>query len=98
MACLGVELLAVAEVGTQPRADEEPVAGIDAEIAAVEQGVDVGSQQQSVVEAVLATVVDRADVGGLQDWRDVRSGDGAPPMICVEDNGAERVLPEPVGR
>ena len=38
---LGVELVAVAEVRPQPRADEQAVLRVDAEVPAVEQGVDI---------------------------------------------------------
>jgi hypothetical protein len=36
LACLGVELLAVAELLAQPRADQEAVSGIQAQVVAVE--------------------------------------------------------------
>jgi len=39
--CIGVELVTVAEVGPQPRAHAQAIVGIDAEVAAVEQGVDI---------------------------------------------------------
>jgi hypothetical protein len=38
---LGIELIAIAEVSTQARADHQSVARIDTEIPAVEQGVDI---------------------------------------------------------
>lgn len=58
----GVELIAVLEVLAQPRAHEQPVGGINGEVSAVEQGVDVRPEQQPVVEAVLATGGDGPDV------------------------------------
>lgn len=39
--CFGVELIAVAEFGSQPRTDVQAVPWVDAEVAAVKQGVDV---------------------------------------------------------
>jgi len=71
----GVELIAVLEVLAQPWAHEQPVGGINGEVSAVEQGVDVRSEQQSVVEAVLATCRDRPDACRLQVLESViRSG------------------------
>ena len=58
----GVELIAVLEVLAQPWAHEQPVGGINGEVSAVEQGVDVRPEQQPVVEAVLATGRDGPDV------------------------------------
>ncbi len=49
-----VELLAVAELLTQWAADAEPVLRVDAELASVEQGVNVRSKQKPVVDAVFA--------------------------------------------
>ena len=71
----GVKLIAVLKVLAQPRAHQQPIMGIDGEVSAVEQGVDVRSEQQSVVEAVLATCRDRPDVCRLQVLESViRSG------------------------
>lgn len=44
-------LLAVAPVLAKPRADLKLVAGIDAEVAEIEEGVHVRAQQKAVVEA-----------------------------------------------
>jgi hypothetical protein len=41
---------------------------------------------------------DRADVGGLQDRRDVRAGDRAVPVVGIADHGLERLLAQPVRR
>jgi hypothetical protein len=57
---LGVELVSVAELRSQPGTDVQAVARVDAEVAAVKQGVDVRSQQEPVVEPVLAALGDRA--------------------------------------
>ncbi len=37
----GIELVAIAEVLAQPRADEKAIPGVDADVSAVEEGVDV---------------------------------------------------------
>lgn len=41
LASFGIELFAVAEVRLQPGADNQPVAGIDAEVSAIKQRVDI---------------------------------------------------------
>jgi hypothetical protein len=69
----GVELIAVTEVLAQPGADEKAVAGVNTDVSAVEEGVDVRPEQQPVVEAVLAAGCDGPDVRGLQDRCDVGS-------------------------
>jgi hypothetical protein len=38
---LGAELVAVAEVRPQPRADQQAVLRVPAEVSAIEQGVDI---------------------------------------------------------
>lgn len=53
LAGVSVELFTIAELIPQPRAVEEAVPTVDAEVAAVVQGVHVGAEQQAVVEAVL---------------------------------------------
>ncbi len=45
----GVELVAVAEVRPQARAYQQAVLRVHAEVSAVEQGVDIGSEQLPVV-------------------------------------------------
>lgn len=72
--------------------------GVHAEVSAVEQGVDIGSEQQPVVEPVLPSLGDRADVSRLQDRRDVRAADGAAPVVGVQDDRLEGLLAEPVWR
>ena len=51
-----VELLSVAELSAQPRADEEAEFRIDSEVAAIEESVHIGPEQESVVETVLTTL------------------------------------------
>ena len=85
----GVELIAVAEVFTQPRTNLQAVFRVDAKVPAVEQGVDIGSEQQAVVEPVLAASGDGAYMRGLQNRRDVRSAYRTASMIGVQDNRLE---------
>lgn len=95
---LSVELFAIAEIGSQAGAYVQAVAGIYAEISAVEQCMDVGPQQKPVVQAVLSSGGDRTDMGCLQDRRDVGAANSAPAVVGVQDNRLERLLAEPVGR
>jgi Adenylate and Guanylate cyclase catalytic domain len=94
----GVELLAVVEVLAQPRAHEQPVPGINGEVSAVEQGMDVRPEQQPVVETVLATGRDGPDMRRLQHRCDVRSADRAATVISIEDHCLEGALAKPVRR
>jgi hypothetical protein len=75
----------------------EPVAGIDTEVATVEEGVDVRAQQQAVVDPVLAAeaTADRTDVSGLQSWGDATAGDGAASVVGSLDERLERLLTDP---
>lgn len=98
LACSGVELVAITEVLAQPRADEKVVTGVDADISAVKEGMDVRPQQQPVVEAVLTARRNGSDMRSLQDRCDVGSADGATAVIGVEDDRLERALAESVGR
>jgi hypothetical protein len=54
-------------------------ASIDREIAAVEHRVDVGAQQQSVIEAVLTALRDWPDVRRLQHGTDLGLGNRTVP-------------------
>ena len=62
----------IRQVGAGRAALREPVLGVHAEVAAVEHGVHIRSEQQAVVEPGLAAVGDRADVRCLEHGRDVR--------------------------
>ena len=93
---LSVEAVAVAEVIAQPRANPQPVSGIDAEVAAVEQGVNVRSQQEAVVQAMLTARADRSDVSCLQDGPYLRAGDRAATVVSIEDDSLERSLAKAV--
>ncbi len=58
------------------------MSGINAEIAAVVQDVHIRTEQQAVIEAMLAArVVD--GYGRPEDWPDLRSRDGAATVVGV---------------
>jgi hypothetical protein len=56
--------LAVVEVVLEAAADEEAAVGGDGDVAVVVEAVDVGTEEETVVEAVLASFGGGADVGG----------------------------------
>jgi hypothetical protein len=98
LACLGVELLAIAELLAQSRAHHEPVFGVHAQIATVENGVHVRPEQQAVVEPVLTALSHRADMRRLKHGWNMRAGDRALPLVGIQDHGLERLLAQPVRR
>jgi len=57
-----VEPVSVAELLPECRAHPQSVPGVDPDISAVEQRVDVGSEEQTVVQAVPPALCDRGDV------------------------------------
>lgn len=57
---------------------------VDAEVAEVEEGVHVRSQQEAVVQAVLAGQAHRPDVRGLQRGLDVLTGDRAAALVGAQ--------------
>lgn len=73
-------------------ADLDSVVIVDAEVALVEQDVNIRSEQQTVVEAMLAALPDWSDVRRLQYWRDLGAGDRAATMIGSEDHAFECLL------
>src|SRR5258708_30249841 len=73
----GIELLAIAELVAQPRADSQPVVRIHTEVAPVKHGVDIRSQKYAVVDAVLAPGGHRPAVRSLQAGPGTRSA--CPP-------------------
>jgi hypothetical protein len=94
LASLSIEPLAFAEVLGQAWTDQQPIGRIDAKIAAVEEGMDVGPEQQPVVQPMLARpLCDRPDVGSLLDRPNHRTRDGAAPMVCIEHLGLELLQP-----
>jgi hypothetical protein len=95
---LGVEPISVAEFAPQHRADPQSVRGVDREVTPVEHCVHVGPQQQAVVQSVLASVGDWANMRRLQHRPDFVSRDGAVPMVGLKHHGLEGLLTEPVRR
>jgi hypothetical protein len=68
---------AVVEVVLEAAADEEAAVGGDGDVAGVEEAVDVGAEEEAVVEAVLAPLGHGPDVRGVQDRDGLLSRDGA---------------------
>ena len=92
-----IELFAVPEFLAQPGADDQSITGIDSNVSLIEQGMDVGSEQESVVEAVLTARGDGPDVSSLENGRYVRPADRAATMVRTENDGLEGSLTKPVG-
>jgi hypothetical protein len=74
----------------------QAITRVDAEIATVKQGVNVRSQQEPVVEPVLAAPPDRANVSGFQNRRNMSTADGAAAVIGIQDDRLEGALAKPV--
>jgi hypothetical protein len=87
--------LAVVEVVLQAAADEEAAVGGDSDVALVVEAVDVGAEEEAVVEAVLASLADREDVGGVQDRQRLLSGHRAATLVAVRHQHAESALAQP---
>lgn len=87
-----VELRSVAEVRPETRTHLEPVPVVDTEIAAVEEPMDIGTQEEPVVHAMLSVLRDGADVCCLKDGADLAARDGAPALVGGENQALERLL------
>jgi hypothetical protein len=57
---------AVVEVAPQPRSDREPVVLVDGDVPAVEEAVNVRSENKSVGYRMLASICVRLDVSSLE--------------------------------
>ena len=66
-------------------ADFEVVVGRDGHVAAVEEFVDVGAEEDAVVDRVLLDVGVVADVGGFEDGERPLAGNRAAALVRVED-------------
>jgi hypothetical protein len=93
-----VELLAVAELIPQPRADPEPVRRVDGQVPFVKHRVHVRPERQPVVDPVLPAFRHRPDVGRLEYRPDLRPRDGTVTAVGVQHDRLERLLREPVWR
>ena len=89
-----------AEVVGEVVAHAEAVVGGDGDVAGVEEAVDVGAQQQSVGERVLAAVCVGAHVGGLERGQRVLSRHGAAarcsaalPTTCTRASNPPKSSP-----
>jgi hypothetical protein len=80
------------EASLEAAADEEAAVGSDGDVAFVVEAVDVGAEEEAVVETVLASLGDGADVGGVQDGEGLFSRDGAAALVVVRHQDAEGAL------
>lgn len=84
--------LAVVEVVLEAAADEEAAVGGDGYVAGVEEAVDVGAEEEAVVETVVASFGYGTDVGGVQDGEGLLPGDGAAALVVVGHQDPEGPL------
>src|SRR5690606_20024141 len=73
-----------------------PILGVDADVPAVEQRVHVRSQQNAVVESVLATLGQRQNMSSLQNGANSTSSNGAATFIGIQHDRLECGLPQPL--
>jgi hypothetical protein len=93
----GQVVLTVVEVLPQTPAHSKAVVGCDCRVASIEQRVDVGAEQEPVVDAMLAFLGDGSDVCRLQNRKDLLAGDRAATLVGLGHQGhqyLERALPE----
>lgn len=62
---------------------------VDGDALKVEQGVEVGAKEQSVVDVVGVVAVIAVDVCGFQDGEHCGSGDGAAAVVGVDQGVSE---------
>jgi len=91
-----VVVFAVVEVGLQPPADPHTMVRSDRDVPAIEQRVDIRSEQEPVAETMTTPVRDRPDVRGLQYRQGLLLCDRAAALIRVRDQDAERPLSQPL--
>jgi len=87
--------LAVLEVLFELVADEEAVVWSDGDVAAVEEPMDVGAEEKPVVDTMLTSLADRANVRSLEDRESLLLRYRAAAFIGVGDNDPKASLAEP---
>ena len=91
-----VVVLAVVEVSFESPTDPHTMVRSDRDVPAIEQRMDVGSEQEPVAETMTTPVRDRPDVRGLQYRQGLLLRDRAATLIRIGDQDAERPLPQPL--
>lgn len=89
-----VVLLAVVEVGLQSPAHTDAEIWAHADIAMIEERVDVGAEQEAVVDAVSPASANRLDMGSLKNGQSLFPGYGAASVIDIGDKYPEGALTE----
>lgn len=87
--------LAVVEIILEATADEKAALRSHGHIAGVVEAVDIGTKEETIVEAVLAPLSHGADVRGVQDREGLLSRDGAAAAVVVRHQDAEGPLAQP---
>ena len=79
--------------GEQLRDDDGPGRRVEGQQAEIQQGVDVGAQQQTVGDVIGVRSAVGAQVGGFQGGGCVAAGDGASSLVGLQERGPEAGLP-----
>src|SRR5262245_57528786 len=80
--------------GVEPRVyPYQPGLGVDADEATVKDRVEVGTEQEAILDVVRPVAAERHDVGRLKGSFKVAAGDRASPLVSCEQAPAEAGLP-----
>ena len=71
---------------------------INRDVAAVKQGMNIRSQQQSVCYKMLPSGSIRLNVGRLLYWKRLLSRDRTSPLICIRNRNTESTLTDTMFR
>ena len=88
--------LAVAPLLAEPLGDADLVVGGDADVALVEEGMELLRQQQAVLDVVACRTQVRLDVSGVENRLGVLGGYGALAVVGTKQAEPERALTLPL--
>src|SRR5438876_886738 len=76
-----VLLLAVVEIGLQSRTNPQPIVGGDRHVAPIEERVEVGPEQDAIINAMSPSLADRPYVSRLKNRKGLLSCYSAPATV-----------------
>jgi hypothetical protein len=88
-------LLTVLEVDAKSTTEFYPVLRRYGEIPLVKEDVQVASEQEAIIDAMLSTLGERAYVSSVQHRQDLFSGNRTLPTICVGHENTKGSLTKP---
>ena len=89
-------LAPVLELFPDARADQDSLLlGVDGHVSAIEQGMQIAAQKESIGEFVRAAECIGADVRSLQHGQCPLVGNRTAALISVRDQNSESTLPQP---